>query len=199
MRVITWFKRKLTGRHDAMTREQAEQIKRLPKEQARRELGEFLFELGVKHATEFVKDELRRRDSPFKGVPPEAVFHEMLALTFWIMDKDIAGGEKTLAAELHDHYIRSYRTPKGSPEERTKALSEKYLQYEKEWDDVTGHQDEFGLCVVQNMFGPEASQRTRERTFWIISYAHDLADDCLPIKKMFRSKFKPEPSAPRGK
>jgi len=199
MRIITWFKRKLTGRHEAMTREQAERIKRLPKEQARRELGVFLFDSGVRHATEFVKDELRRSDSPFKGVPPEAVFHEMLALTFWIMDKDVAGGEKTLAAELHDHYIRSYRTLAGSPEERTRALNEKYQKYEREWDDVTGHQDEFGLCVAQNIFGTEASQRTRERTFWIIRYAHDIADDCSPLKKTFRSKFKPAPSASGGK
>jgi len=194
MRIITWFKRKLTGRHDAMTSEHADRIKRLPKEQARRELGTFLFEIGVQQATEFVKDELRRSDSPFKGVPPEVVFHEMLALAFWVMDKNVAGGEKTLAAELHDHYIRSYRTPAGSPEERTRALGEKYKRYEREWDDVTGHQDEFGLCVAQNIFGDDASQRTRERTFWIIQYAHAVADECSPLKKMFRSKFKPEPS-----
>jgi len=199
MSIITWFKRKLTGRHAAMTREQAERIKRLPKEQARRELGTFLFEVGVGHATEFVKDELRRSDSPFKGVPAEAVFHEMLALTFWIMDRDVAGGEKTLAAELHDHYIRLYRTPADSPEERIRALSEKYKKYEREWDDVTGHQDEFGLCVAQNIFGTEASQRTRERTFWIIRYAHDITDDCSPLKKMFRSKFRLEPSSSGGR
>lgn len=199
MRIITWIKRKLTGRHDAMTSEHADRIKRLPKEQARKELGSFLFELGVQHATEFVKDELRRKDSPFKGVPAEAVFHEMLALTFWIMDKDIAGGEKTLAAELHDLYIRTYKKPEGSPEDRIRALGDKYRRYELEWDDVTGHQDEFGLCVAQNIFGDYASQRTRERTFWIIQYAHAIADDCSPLKKMFRSKFKPEQSTSGNK
>lgn len=199
MKIITWLKRKLTGRHEALSREQTERIKRLPKEQARRELGGVLFELGVRHATEFVKDDLRRSDPPFKGVPAETVFHEILALTFWIMDKEVAGGDKALAAELHDHYFRSYHSLAGSPEERSRALGEKYKKYEREWDDVTGHQDEFGLCVAQNIFGPEVSQRTRERTFWIIRYAHDIADDCLPLKKMFRAKFKPELSASGGR
>jgi hypothetical protein len=126
MKITTWFIRKFTGRHDAMSREQAERIKLLPKDQARRELGAFLFELAVRHATEFVKDDLQRTDPPFKGVPPEAVFHEILAVTFWIMDNEIAGGSKALIAELHDHYVRTYRNVVGSSEERGRALGEKY-------------------------------------------------------------------------
>jgi len=197
MSIITWFQRKITGRHHAMSREQAERIKRLPKDQARRELGAFLFELAVRHATEFVKDDLQRSDPPFKGVPPEAVYHEMLAVTFWIMDKEIAGGKKRLLPELHDHYIRSYRNVAGSPEALNKALSEKYKHYEYEWDDVKGHQDEFGLYVAQNLFGTEPSMRSRERTFWVIRYAHDVTEDCVPLKKMFRAKFKEDtPAAP---
>jgi hypothetical protein len=199
MKITTWFMRKLTGRHDALSREQAERIKQLPKEQARRDLGAALFELAVRHATEFVKDDLQRSDPPFKGVPPEAVFHEILALTFWIMDKEIAGGNRMLTAELHDHYFRSFRNVAGSPEERGKALSEKYKRYEYEWDDVTGHQDEFGLCVAQNIFGNETSARSRERTFWIIRYVHDIADDLSPLKKLFKAKFKPEPVASGGR
>jgi hypothetical protein len=199
MKITTWFMRKLTGRHEALSREQTERIKRLPKDQARRDLGAALFELAVRHATEFVKDDLQRSDPPFKGVPPETVFHEMLALTFWIMDKEIAGGNKALAAELHDHYFRSYRNVAGSPEDRGKALDEKYKRYEYEWDDITGHQDEFGLCVAQNIFGAENSERTRERTFWIIRYVHDIADDLLPLKKLFKAKFKPEPAASGGR
>jgi len=199
MKITTWFMRKLTGRHEALSREQTERIKRLPREQARRELGTALFELAVRHATEFVKDDLQRSDPPFKGVPPEAVFHEILALSFWIMDKEIADGNKTLTAELHDHYFRSYRNVAGSSEERRKALDEKYKRYEYEWDDVTGHQDEFGLCVAENIFGAENSERTRERTFWIIRYVHDLADDLSPLKELFKSKFKPEPSTSGGR
>jgi len=195
MKIITWFKRKVTGRHEAMTREQAERIKRLPKDQARRELGTFLFELAVRHAIEFVKDDLQRSDPPFKGVPPEAVFHEMLAVTFWIMDKEVAGGNKVLIPELHDHYFRSYRKVADSPEALNQALGVKYKRYESEWDDVMGHQDEFGLCVAQHLFGTEPDMRTRERSFWVIRYAHDIADDLVPLKKMFRSKFKQDTPA----
>jgi hypothetical protein len=62
-----------------------------------------------------------------------------------------------------------------------------------------GHQDEFGLCVAQNLFGAEPSMRARERSFWIIRYAHEVADDCVPFKKLFKSKFKPEPVASSGR
>jgi hypothetical protein len=199
MKITAWFMRKLTGRHEALSREQTERIKLLPKDQARRELGAALFELAVRHATEFVKDDLQRSDAPFKGVPPEVVFHEIVALTFWVMDKEIAGGNKTLASELHDHYFRSFRNVACAREDRTRALSEKYKRYEQEWDDVTGHQDEFGLCVAQNIFGTENSERTRERTFWIIRYVHDIADDLSPLKMLFKSKFKTEQTASSGR
>lgn len=199
MSIVTWFKRKLTGRHEVLTREQTERIKRLPKDQARRELGSALFELGVRHATEFVKEELRSSEPPFKDVPPETVFHEILAMTFWIMDREIAGGNKMLTVELHDHYVRSFRSIAGTPEERGSALGAKYKQYEREWDDVTEHQDEFGLCVVHNICGPEVSARTRERTFWVIRYAHEIIDDFSLLKKTFRTKFREDtPAAPGG-
>jgi hypothetical protein len=199
MNIITWIKRKMTGRHEALTREQTERIKRLPKDQARRELGAVLFELGARHATEFVKDGLRSSEPPFKDVPPQTVFHEILAMTFWIMDKEIAGGSKALTAELHDHYFRSFQGIAGTPEERSSALSAKYKQYEREWDDITEHQDEFGLCVVQNICGPADSNRARERTFWVIRYAHEIVDDLSPLKKTFRSKFKSEPASEAGR
>ena len=192
MSIITWITRKITGRHEVLTKAQTERIKRLPKDQARKELGAALFELGVRHATEFVKDELSCSDPPFKGVPPETVFHEILAMTFWIMDKEIAGGSKALIQELHEHCFRSLRNIPGTPEERRAALGEKYKQYEREWDDITGHQDEFGMLVVQNICGPAVIDRMRERTFWVIRYAHEVSDDCALLKKTFRAKFRPD-------
>lgn len=199
MTIVTWFKRKVTGRHEALTKQQTERINRLPKDQARRELGGVLFELGVQHATEFVKDVLRSSDPPFKDLQPETVFHEILAMTFWIMDNEIAGGSKALTAELHDHYFRSFRNIAGTPEERGKALGEKYKKYGREWDDVTEHQDEFGLCVVQNICGTAVSDRTRERTFWVIRYAHEIVDDISPLKKTFRAKFRQDAPAAAGR
>jgi hypothetical protein len=185
MDIASWLKRKLTGRHPSISREKAERLKHLPKDQARKELGSILYELSVRHAAEFVKDILRRGDSPFKGVPASVLFHELLAVTFWIMDSKIAGGKKVLAEELHDHYFRSYHSP-GTAGERDRALLEKYKRYEFEWDEVSGHQDEFGLLVVQNIFGQETSDRTRERTFWIITYTHDLMSDITLLKKECR-------------
>lgn len=192
MNITIWLKRKLTGRHQAMGRAQAERLISLRKEQARKELGAFLFELAVHHVTEFVKDDLRRSERAFRGVPAEKVFHEMLAVAFWVMDNEMAGGKSALLPELHEGYFRTYRNAAGSPEERGRALAEKYGRYAEEWDDHTGHQDEFGLCVAQNLFGEEPSVLTRSRCFWIIRFAHDVADDIAPVRAAFRRKFDPD-------
>lgn len=193
MHIVTYLKRKITGRHQSMTGAQAERIARLQKEQARRELGAFLFEVAVHHATEFVKDDLMRSEAAFRGIPAETVFHEMLAVAFWVMDNEVAGGGKTLVPELHELYFRTYRNIPGSPDERSRTLGERYKQYANEWDDHTGHQDEFGLCVAQNLFGKEPSELTRSRCFWVIRYAHDVVNDIAPVKKTFRRKFSPDP------
>jgi len=198
MDIVTMIKNVL-GIRQILPHEQALRIKRLPKDQALKELGAVLYDECVKQATTFVQGELRRGDTPFKGMSAATFFHEMLAVTFWIMDKETAGGKQLLLKEFHDIYFRSFSAPGTSSDERHNELLKKYEKYDDAWNEITGHFDEFGLQVVHNMFGKGEDMKTRERTFWIIRYADDIVKVCKPLKKMFRSKFDPKPLVAENK
>jgi hypothetical protein len=200
MDIVSMIK-KVLGIRQILSPEQALRIKRLPKDEALKELGVILYEECVRQATTFVQGELRRGDTPFKGMSAATFFHEMLAVTFWVMDQEIAGGKQHLLNELHDHYFRSFSAsgPGTSPDERHNELMKKYEKYDDAWNEITGHFDEFGLQVVQNMFGKAEDMKTRERTFWIIRYADDIVKACKPLKKIFRSKFNPKPPVSESK
>jgi hypothetical protein len=185
--------KKILGIRQVISQEQVLRIKRLPKEQAAKDLGSVLYDECVRQATKFVQGELGRGDTPFKGLSTATFFHEMLAVAFWIVDKEVAAGQHLLLRELHEGYFRSFNDPGTSADVRHNELMKKYEKYDDAWNETTGHFDEFGLQVVHNMYGKEEDMKTRERTFWIIRYAHDLVKVCKPLRKMFRSKFKPEP------
>jgi hypothetical protein len=114
-----------------------------------------------------------------------AFFHEILAVTFWLADKEIAAGKKTFMDELHDHYFRAFMGDETREQRRT-TLLKKYERYEDTWNEITGHLDEFGLCVVRNIFGPEENTRTRERTFWIIQYADESSAAFSGLKEVWK-------------
>jgi len=191
MDIVTMIK-KILGIRQVLPHEHALRIKRLPKDQAAKELATVLYDECVRQTTKFVQGELGRGDTPFKGLSAATFFHEMLAVAFWIMDKEAAGGQHLLLKELHEGYFRSFNDPGTSSEVRHNELMKKYEKYDDAWNEETGHFDEFGLQVVRNMYGKDEDMKTRERTFWIIRYAHDIVKVCKPIKKTFRSKFKPE-------
>ena len=198
MDIVTMIK-KVVGIRQILPHEQALRIKRLSKDQALKELGAVLYGESVRLATTFVHGELNRGDTPFKGMSAATFFHEMLAVTFWIMDQETAGGKHHLLKELHENYFRSFSTPDISSDDRNKELMKKYEKYDDAWNEITGHFDEFGLQVVHNMFGKGEDMKTRERTFWVIRYADDIVKVCKPLKKMFKSKFNPKPVASESK
>ena len=122
-----------------------------------------------------------------KGMSAATFFHEMLAVAFWVTDQEAAGGEKLLLKEFHDNYCRSFSTPDTSSDERHNELMKKYEKYDDAWNEVTGHFDEFGLQVVQNMYGKVEDIKTRERTFWVIRFADDVVKACKPLKKSWKT------------
>lgn len=170
------------GKGPVLESEQVCRLARLPKDQALKELGQTLYDHCVKRTTEFVQGELKRPDSPYQGLTAATFFHEVLAVTFWIMDREVAGGKGKLLAELHENYFRSFSSPENG-KQRNDCLIKKYQEYDDNWNEITGHLDEFGLGVVRNMFGKEENQRTRERTFWIIQYADESVKECSRIRK----------------
>ena len=186
MDIVTMIKNVL-GIRQVLPHEKVLELKRLPKEQALRELGAVLYDECVQQATVFVNGELRRGDTPFKGMSAATFFHEMLAVAFWVTDQEAAGGKKLLLKEFHDNYFRSFSTPGASSDERHNELMKKYEKYDDAWNEVTGHFDEFGLQVVHNMYGKVEDLKTRERTFWVIRFADDIVKACKPLRKSWKA------------
>lgn len=161
-------------------------LKALPKDRQQKETAEYLYELCVRHAGIFVQEETRKQESPFAGVSNAALFHEILSMTFWLMDKKLFKGRKPLLPAMHDIYFRSFHSS-DTADARTAALDKRYRVYAHEWDVISGHQDEFGLAVAQAIFGTEENIRTRERVFWIVWYADDLTKLFGRMKKIWQA------------
>jgi hypothetical protein len=184
--------RRAFSRKERELRGRFERLARLPRDQAQKEFGRYLYDFCLDRAAAFVKEELARGDSPFRSMSSDVFFHEMLAVAFWLVDKEVSGGKKSLIPLLHDHYFRSFTPPEATPAARNGALLEKYGRYDSSWNDVTGHQDQFGLTVTQNIYGAAGDLKTRERTFWIITYAHNILDALEQLKRTWRDAgFKP--------
>jgi len=178
--------RKLLNRPELLSQEQVERIKRLPKNQAQKELCSILYRQSEKWVTAFVQEQLHRVDSPYQGISIALFFHEMIAVTLWIMDREIAGGKLAMMEHLHDDYFRVHTSLDHSTKDHHAALLVKYRQYEDHWNEITGHLDEFGLYVAQNLFGKDDNIRTRERTFWIIQYADEVGKKVSPIRRVWK-------------
>jgi len=188
--MINWIK-KLFNKKELISPQERERLGRLPKDQAAREFGVLLYELCVKQAGTFVNWELNRKDSPFKGMSAAIMLHEMLSVTFWLMKTQIIGNDQNLMDVIHDQYFRSFSSTDASSEERQEMLAHKYKQYDGEWDTISEHQDEFGLCVVQIMFGKDPDVQMREKLFWVIHYSHEALDAFVSLKKVWKKLKQP--------
>ena len=176
---------RLLGKEPLVPHEQVKRLRRIPEDQARKEMSAIFYEVSVKMASEFVKHQFGRgSDSPFHGMSPAALFHEMLAVTFWILDTRIAGGKRDLMSGLHDHYFGHFSATNSS-DERHRELMDKYTAYAGTWNEITGHQDEFGALVLRNIFGQEEDRLIRQRSFWIITYTHDTMRTIKPLKRLW--------------
>ena len=64
MNIIEKIKR-VFGKNALLSKDQVDRLMRLPKDQAQKEFATLVHELCVKQATEFVKGELQRAESPY--------------------------------------------------------------------------------------------------------------------------------------
>lgn len=185
------FFRRLASKTEREQHAQCIHLMNLPRDQRRLRTAEYLYDLCVRRAGAFVGDEKKKRDSPFSEATNAVLFHELLAVTFWLMDKNLFNEKGTLLPAVHDQYFRSFHSP-DPVEKRSALLAERYGVYRKEWDEISGHQDEFGLAVAQTVFGKEEHIRTRERVFWIVWYADDMMKLFGRMKKIWKAAgFKP--------
>lgn len=161
-------------------------IRKLPQDRAEKELGRLLFDTCVDHALSFVKEEHSKTDSLFSELHKHKLFHEMVAINFWVVDKKFSRTQKALIDEIHNFYSLAYSESAESfagPE----SLRDRYKIYHDSWNDVTGFQDQFGLRATEFIFGNANGVPVEQTSFWIISHAHKAMKAFSDIKKNCRN------------
>lgn len=173
MKAADFLREKVFGKGRAAQKERIRDLKGLPKEKLKQEIGLLFHEMCVKHAANFVKDELNKSYSPFKGVPKSKLFHEIMILTYWLLDNTVSKNKKAAVFdEVYNKYFELFNVT-FKREEELALLLQRHKAYYDSWDEVTGHQDEFGLKAAEFIFDKKRDiPRIDEVSFWIISYAH---------------------------
>ena len=170
----------LFSKESGLKSDDLQRLASLQDQQRADELHSLLYEFAFQNAAKFVHDELRRHESPFKGLQRDLFFNEILIMNFWMMEKVFLKylGEK-MAEKMHSHYFGSL------PDiaDRTAALPLKLKSYNLCWDEFTGHHDEFGIKVGETLFGKDSEFPVRQVSFWIISYADDSIKSFRNVRK----------------
>jgi hypothetical protein len=150
------------------------------------ELGAFFYEESVEMAVRFVQEQIARGDdSPFRGVPKDRFFHEVVTVNFWALEKLFGAKHAGLVARVLDNYARFFHhSPKGNVPQ---WIAERFTVYTGAWNDVTGHQDLFGRRVAEHIFPQGQAFSVPETSYWIIEYAHDVLDDFREMRDLCRS------------
>lgn len=171
--------KKLIGKDSVIKKADVDRLKTLSSEQKEKELQSILYELAFKDAAAFVYENLRRSDSPFSKLDRNLFFHEMLIINFWMMRKVFSKYKHDIAEKMHAHYFGSL----SDIAEKTAALAPKMKAYNLCWDDYTGHHDEFGLKVGENLFGKDVLYPEKNISFWIITYTDDSIKKYKKLRK----------------
>lgn len=184
MGIVTLIKQLLPSKR----RERLARVRGLSAGQQPDELGSVFYTECLDHAVQFVQQQIARGDdSPFRGVQRDRFFHEVLALDFWVLDKVLAGKHGPLMERVFEVYGRSFpgarRAGAGAPD----WIADRFAAYTATWDDVTGHQDEFGKKAGEHIFPSGQVFSVPETSFWIIEHAHEALDDFREVRDLCRS------------
>lgn len=167
-------------------REQVSRLNSLSAADAERELGLVLYNICVESASSFVNQELNRGDSPFRGLQKHKFFHEIALLTFWLAEKAVIGSRKNITEEILQNYLKSVNFH-FLHNDGQEAFHSRYKSYYSTWDDITGHQDLFGIKAAGYIFEEVNEKNSRpDITFWLILYS----DETLKKLMSFRGLLK---------
>lgn len=180
--ILRSIKRLLPGRRRSLLA----RVRELPEGQRPVELAKLFLDECVRHAADFVRGQAARQESPFQGVPQDRFFHEVMTVNFWVLERLFEGKRFTLMDRVYEAYQTAFTVPRQGNGRNGGALAERYAAYNGAWNEVTGHQDEFGLRVAERIFGPGSAYPVREASFWIVSYTHDIMDDLGDLVKRCR-------------
>jgi len=159
-------------------------LSRLAPAERHARLGVVLHDLCVKTAACFVEDEHRRADSPFRDLPKTDLFHELLVMNFWILETLFKGRRPRVMDSVYNHYNTSFVWGgESSPKELMAAMREKFLTYDRSWDEYSGHQDVFARQAIGIIFGDQEVAGAPQAAFWLISYADRTMKDFAALSK----------------
>lgn len=180
-----------------LSRGQMEILRRLPPDERLARLGAVLHEICVTSAARFVEEQHRRDDSPFADLPQSDLFHEMLVLNFWILERLFQGKRQ----ELMDHVFRRYGSSfvwgrESSHQELMTGLRGKFRTYDTSWNDYSGHQDAFARQAIGIIFGDRSVPGAPQAAFWLISYADRTMKDYTVIGSSVDLLLKESPGQP---
>jgi hypothetical protein len=157
-------------------------IRKLPRDGAQKELGRLLFDTCVDHALSFIKEEHSKTESLFSGLHKHKLFHEIVAINFWLVDKKFSRSNQSLIDEIHNLYSLAYGKSAESID-GPDSLKDRYKIYHDSWNDVTGYQDQFGSRATEFIFGDVNAVPVEQTSFWIISHAHEALKTFSDIKR----------------
>ena len=183
--INTLIKKVFNGKDNSRTG-RLKAIQKLPQDRAKKELGRFLFDTCVDHALSFVREDHSRTESLFSELHKHKLFHEMVAINFWLVDKKFSRTSKALIDEVHNLYSLAYSESADSFD-GTDSLKDRYEIYHNSWNDITGFQDQFGLRATEFIFGNANGVPVEQTSFWIISHAHEALKTFSDIKRSCRN------------
>jgi hypothetical protein len=157
---------------------QIEELRRLPSGERLAALAAALHERCVTSAAGFVGEEQRRADSPFREIPQADLFHELLVMNYWILERTFQGKRPALMAHVYGQYNNSFIWGLEQPhKELLDSMRGKFRTYERSWDEHTGHQDVFARQAIGIIFGERGCAEVPRASFWLISHADQTMKD----------------------
>lgn len=184
--MIAALVKKIFNGKDSPLTSRLKAIQKLPHDRAEKELGRLMFDTCVDHALSFVEEEHSKAESPFRELHKHKLFHEMAVINFWLLDKKFSGTKKALTEEVHNFYSLAYGDSAESFD-GPDSLKDRYKIYNDSWNDINGHQDQFGLRATEFIFGNADGVPVEQTSFWIISYAHEILKTFTDIKQSCRN------------
>jgi hypothetical protein len=181
---IKHIARRLLSREYRALIRQVDALKALSQEEAYDKAGDMLHQLCIKKAAEFVQEAQARDESPFIDLHEHDFFHEMLIVDLWMADRVFSCKRKPIAESLHRHYEKVFYLS-GHADKSLEEMRRKFAMYDETWDDITGHQDDFGLAVSQNLFG-ERAFIAAYTSFWIVWHADEMKKMFVEIRKLMK-------------
>jgi hypothetical protein len=157
-------------------------LKTAPEDRLPETVGYVFYDLALRYASGFVRDEIARSESPFLEVPQEKLFHEVMILNIWIVQRTINKNKMKILDHIRTLYA-SCSMCAGKKDVVLQEIDSRCETYNQSWNDFTGFQDEFGKRAAENIFGKDVEIPYEQVTFWIIFYADRIMQKFKKAKR----------------